>query len=306
MTDDNAKQLLDALATVCENPYGAHNIRINGKVTSRASANGIEITPRPRGDGIDVHIAPNTRGETIFIPVVLSDSGFRETVHNHFYIGAGCDVVIGAGCGIHNDGNHLTQHDGTHTFHIGESARVKYIEQHQGRGSGTGVKSLNPKTVLLLGRDSELEMETIQIGGVDVTERITTVTAGDGAKLVIREKLMTDCAEVATTKYEINLDGKNASAGLSSRSVARGDSRQTFYSTVNGNNICTGHSECDAIIADNATVKAVPDVTANHVGAQLVHEAAIGKIASEQITKLMTLGLTRETAESEIIAGFLS
>jgi Fe-S cluster assembly scaffold protein SufB len=301
-----AKNLLKDLAAVCENPWGAHNIRVNGKVEGRANSGGIKITPRSKGDGIDVHIKPGTKGETLFIPVVLTDSGFSEVVHNNFYIGKNCEVTIAAGCGIHNDDKHLTQHDGTHTFHIGAGARVKYIETHQGRGSGSGIKSLNPKTVMNLEPNSMFEIETTQIKGVDLTDRVTIANVGDDAKLIIAEKLMTDDAEKATTRYEMNLNGRNSNVSLSSRSVAKGKSKQYFYSILNGNNSCHGHSQCDAIITDNATVEAIPNITANTTDAQLIHEAAIGKIAGEQIIKLMTLGLTRDAAEGEIIAGFLS
>lgn len=300
------KNILKVVSDINKKIEGAYNIRVNGKSEGRSNSKGIEIVSRPNGDGIDVYIEPGTQNEFLHIPVVIDDSGFKDVVHNNFFIGNDCEVQIIAGCGIHNDGTHLTQHDGIHTFYVGENSKVKYIEKHYGEGEGTGDRVLNPVTVLNLEKGSYVEIETVQINGVDSTKRVTKCDIGDDAKLVIKEKLMTSGVQSATTEFEVNLNGKNSSASVSSRSVAKGDSKQYFFSVVNGNNLCSGHSECDAIIMDNAMVKAVPDVTANHVDASLIHEAAIGKIAGEQIIKLMTLGMSEEEAEKEIVAGFLA
>ena len=255
-------------------------------------------------DGITVRVRPGTRGETLHIPVVIDQEGIIDLVYNDFYIAEDCDLEIVAGCGIHNDGLHLTQHDGIHTFHIGKNSRVRYVEKHYGSGKGEA-RVLNPVTNVSLAEGASMEMQTVQIEGVDSTKRVTRATLQDNATLVINEKLLTTGTQTATTDYEINLDGKNSATDLVSRSVAKGTSFQEFYSKINGNNDCTGHSECDAIIMDQGVVTAIPVVKANHADASLIHEAAIGKIAGEQITKLLTLGLTQEEAETEIINGFL-
>lgn len=300
------RDMLKRVSDIDGVPKGAHNIRVNGRRESSANSQGIQIVPMEDGAGIDVHVKAGTKNDFLHIPVVIHESGIREVVRNNFYIGSDCDVKIIAGCGIHNDGVHLTQHDGVHTFYIGENSKVKYVEKHYGEGSGTGERILNPVTVIHLEKGSVFEIETVQINGVDSTKRTTRCDIGDDAKLIVKEKLMTNGSQSATTEFEVNLDGKNSSASISSRSVAKGESQQCFMSVINGNNLCSGHSECEAIIMDNAMVKAVPDVTANHVDASLIHEAAIGKIAGEQIIKLMTLGLSEKDAEAEIISGFLS
>jgi Fe-S cluster assembly scaffold protein SufB len=241
----------------------------------------------------------------VHIPVVIENSGYAETVYNDFFIGDDSDVVIIAGCGIHNTGHHLSQHDGIHTFHIGKQARVKYVEKHYGEGNGSGQRVLNPITEVFIGEDGYMEMDMVQIEGVDSTKRVTRGTLADGASLIVKEKLMTSGAQTARTEFAISLDGNGSSTNVVSRSVAKGQSVQEFISKIDGNNQCYGHSECDAIIMDEARVQAIPEITANHVDASLIHEAAIGKIAGEQIVKLMTLGLTREAAEAEIVNGFL-
>ncbi len=250
-------------------------------------------------------VKPGTVGEMAHIPVVVDGSGFQDMVYNDFWIGENSDITIIAGCGIHNDGIHLSRHDGIHTFHVGKNARVRYVEKHYGEGGGSGERVLNPETVLLLESGSELIMETTQIEGVDSTKRVTRGTIADDAKLTVKEKLMTSGTQTAGTYFEIALDGQNSSVDLVSRSVAKDHSKQEFLSKISGNNACAGHSECDAIIMDKASVKAIPEITANHVDASLIHEAAIGKIAGEQIIKLTTLGLTVQEAEGEIIRGFL-
>lgn len=284
---------------------GAYNVRVNGQSAGRASTKNVKITKKQDNPGIDVTVAPGTKQGLVHIPVVVSESGIHDEVYNDFYIGEDSDVLIIAGCGLHNDASHLTQHNGIHTFYVGKGAKVKYVERHYGEGEGTGKKVLDPVTIIHLEENSLLEMETVQIEGVDSTLRVTKCDIADGAKLVIKEKLMTSGAQKAVTDYTINLNGENSAANLMSRSVAKGNSYQEFKSVMNGNNKCTAHSECDAIIMDKACVKAIPDVTANHVDAEMIHEAAIGKIAGEQIVKLMTLGISEQEAEQKIVAGFL-
>lgn len=304
--DKNVENILKTIADMSGTPEGAYNIRVNGESIGRSSSDNIEIKSKEDKPGIDIIVKPGTKDELVHIPVVVDASGLEDKVYNDFYIGEGCDVRIVAGCGIHNDGNHLSQHDGIHTFHVGKNARVVYVEKHYGEGEGTGKKVLNPETIVNLEKDSYLEMETVQIEGVDNTNRVTSGKCEDGASLIIKEKLMTSGGQTATTKFSVDLDGKDSSADVVSRSVAKGNSKQTFLSAINGNSECHGHSECDAIIMDDAVVTAIPELTANNIDAALIHEAAIGKIAGEQLTKLMTLGLTEEEAEKQIINGFLS
>ncbi len=303
--DTIIKNLLNAVAGLTGAPKGAHNIRLNGKSASRMSTKNIEIKSKENGSGIDIIVNPGTKGEFVHIPVVIDSSGLTDLVYNDFYIGEGCDVDIIAGCGIHNDGGYLTQHDGIHTFHVGENAKVRYVEKHYGEGDGSGENVLNPVTVVHLAKGSQMEMNSVQIEGVDSTNRVTKADVGDQATFIVKEIILTSGHQTAKTDFQVALNGKQSSANVVSRSVAKGHSAQVFTSVIDGNNLCAGHSECDAIIMDHATVKAVPDVTANHVDASLIHEAAIGKIAGEQIIKLKTLGLSEEQAEEEIVSGFL-
>lgn len=300
------KNILKTVADLPDIPKsGAFNIRLNGVSAGRGSSANVDVLPKENGTGIDVFIKPNTRGETVYIPVVISEAGIVETVYNDFFIGENADVTIIAGCGIHNCSEDKTQHDGIHTFHCGKNSKTYYVEKHYGSGDGKGDNVLNPVTIVNLEEGSYLEFDTVQIEGVDSTERITKGKVADDATFVVKEKLMTHGYQYARTEFQVDLDGKNSSCTVSSRSVAKGNSEQVFASVINGNNDCYGHSECDAIIMDSASVKAIPDVTAYHVDAQLIHEAAIGKIAGDQIIKLMTLGLTEEEAELQIINGFL-
>ena len=239
------------------------------------------------------------------IPVVLTESGLKDMVYNDFYIGEGADVTIVAGCGISNCGDQDSQHDGIHTFHVGKNAKVKYVEKHYGEGDGLGENVMNPKTVCYLEEGAFMEMDTVQIKGVDSTMRRTEAHLKDNATITISEKIMTHGSQHATTEFSVDLDGVHSSANVVSRSVARDHSTQTFISYINGNNECSGHTECDAIIMDEATVSATPALNANSTEASLIHEAAIGKIAGEQLIKLMTLGLTEKEAEEEIVSGFL-
>ncbi|MCI9319177.1 MAG: SufD family Fe-S cluster assembly protein [Lachnospiraceae bacterium] len=303
--DDIQKNLLEQVAGLHEMPAGAYNIRANGQSVNRSTTAHIDIVTKDDKQGIDIVIKPGTKKESVHIPVLLSQSGLTEMVYNDFYVGDDCDVTIVAGCGIHNSGDSDSRHDGVHSFYIGKNSHVKYVEKHYGSGDGKGERIMNPETVITLGEDSFMELETVQIKGVDSTKRSTTATLADGAKLVVTEKLMTHGSQTAETSFQVDLNGAGSSANIISRSVARDDSRQLFLSKINGNNRCAGHSECDGIIMDRAKISAIPEITANDLDAELIHEAAIGKIAGEQITKLMTLGLTEEQAEAQIVNGFL-
>lgn len=303
--DQIQKDLLEQVADLHEIPSGAYNIRSNGTSAGRNTTANIDIVTKTDKQGIDIIIKPDTKKESVHIPVIISESGLEECVYNDFYVGENADVVIVAGCGIHNAGDSLSKHDGIHTFHIGKNAKVKYVEKHYGSGDGNGERIMNPQTIVEIAEGGYLEMETVQIKGIDSTKRFTKATLAQDAKIVITEKLMTHGNQLAETCFEVDMNGENSSANVISRSVAKDNSKQTFLSKINGNNKCTGHSECDAIIMGNAVISAVPEITANDLDAELIHEAAIGKIAGEQIIKLMTLGLTAEQAEEQIVNGFL-
>lgn len=300
------KNLLHTVAGIEGSPPGAYSLRIDGKSAGLFSSPSISITPKEDGTGIDVRVKPGTKDETMHLPVVIGKSGLKDVVVNDFYIGDNCEnIVIIAGCGIHNDGHAASRHDGIHTFHVGKNASVTYKETHYGEGEGGGGRVLNPVTNLILDANSSLEMESVQIKGVDSTNRVTKGTLGDKSSLLVTEKIMTTGNQHARTEFVLDLDGKDSSARVVSRSVAKEQSSQEFISRISGNNACMGHTECDAIIMDEAVVKAIPEITANHLDASLIHEAAIGKIAGEQLMKLLTLGLTQEEAEAQIINGFL-
>ena len=299
------KELLQEVAGLHEIPAGAFNIRANGKSVQRNTTEHIDIVPKEDGSGIDVIVKPGVKKESVHIPVIISQSGLTEAVSNDFYIGEHADVTIIAGCGIHNGGDAASRHDGIHRFFIGEHARVRYIEKHYGSGDGAGKRIMNPQTVINLEKNAYMEMETAQIKGVDDTKRLTKATLADGATLVVTERLLTHGSQRAESTFEVELNGKDSGAHIVSRSVAREQSGQLFISRVNGNAPCHGHTECDAIIMDDASVRAVPEIAANCTDAALIHEAAIGKIAGEQIVKLMTLGLGEQEAEEQIINGFL-
>ena len=303
--DTIEKNLLEQVADIHKVPEGAYNIRSNGELAGRNTTANIDIVTKENKSGIDIIVKPGTKNESIHIPVVLSMSGLKDMVYNDFYIGEDADVTIVAGCGIHNCGVDTSEHDGIHTFYVKKGARVKYIEKHYGEGDGKGKRILNPTTIINIEENGYLEMESVQIKGVDSTRRDTRAVLKDGATLVINEKIMTHGSQTAETNFEVDLDGKGSSANVVSRSVAKEKSKQVFNSKINGNNECSGHTECDAIIMDDASVSAIPQLTANNIDAALIHEAAIGKIAGEQIIKLMTLGLTEEEAEEQIVNGFL-
>lgn len=299
------KRILMEVAGLEQIPAGAYNIRANGVSAARNVTANIDIVSKENGSGIDIYIKPNTVNESVHIPVVLSQAGLREVVYNDFHIGENCDVVIVAGCGIHNCGDQDSEHDGVHRFFVEKNAKVKYVEKHYGEGDGKGKRILNPVTEVYMAEGSAMEMEMVQIKGVDSTNRVTTAELAAGASLVVRERLMTHGDQVAISGYNVQLNGEGASTDVVSRSVARDQSYQKFDSKITGNAACTGHTECDAIIMDQARILAIPQLEANDIDAALIHEAAIGKIAGEQIIKLMTLGLTEAEAEEQIISGFL-
>ena len=298
-------RLLREVAQLEETPKGAYNIRKNGQLDSRASTANIEIVSKEDKPGIDIHVKAGTKNESVHIPVIITQSGWSELVYNDFHIGPDCDIVIVAGCGIHNAGDETSKHDGLHTFYVGENSKVQYVERHYGEGEGTGERIMNPQTVVHLEKGSSIQLETTQLRGVNSTKRYTKVVVGEEAEAVITEKLLTHDSQIAESEMDIFLEGMGASARVISRSVAQDESEQIFYPRVIGEQSCFGHVQCDAIIMDRAKVKAIPAITANHTDAQLVHEAAIGRIAGDQILKLMTLGLTEEEAEEEILSGFL-
>ena len=303
--DETQKKILEEVADLHKIPVGAFNIRANGESVGRNSTANIEIISKTDVSGIDIKIKPGTKNESVHIPVVISQSGVTEHVYNDFYIGEDADVLIVAGCGIDNCGSKDSEHDGIHRFYIGKNAHIKYVEKHYGSGSGSGKRILNPVTEVYMEEGSSAEMEMVQIKGVDDTERVTKAELKAGAKLLISERLMTHGDQRAISKYDVDLNGEDSSADIVSRAVARDSSYQRFDAVIAGNAPCKGHSECDSIIMDNGVILAVPALKANNVDAALVHEAAIGKIAGEQLTKLMTLGLTEQEAEEEIINGFL-
>lgn len=299
------KDLLEQIAGLTCNPGGAINIRANGELAMRQVTENINIVSKQDKPGIDITIESTCQGETMYIPVVVDESGRKDVVYNDFYIKEGADVTIIAGCGIHNCGAEDSEHDGIHRFHLEKGSHVKYIENHYGSGDGNGKRILNPVTEVYMDEDSSCEMEMVQIKGVDSTVRTTKSELKAGAKLVVRERLMTHGKQYAESVYLTELNGDGSSADVVSRSVAKDESFQKYTSRIVGNAECSGHTECDAILMDKARVLAIPELDAVNLDAALVHEAAIGKIAGDQLIKLMTLGLTPEEAEEEIINGFL-
>ena len=303
--DSIQKRLIEEIADLHSVPTGAYNFRANSQLAGRNTTANIDIVSKPDGSGIDIRIKPGTRNESVHIPVVLSESGIKETVYNDFYVGADSDVVIVAGCGIDNCGSQDSEHDGIHRFFLEKGAKVRYVEKHYGSGDGRGRRILNPVTEVYMEEGSAMEMEMEQIKGVDSTERATVAELKGDARLVVKERLMTHGSQHAVSDYRVSLNGAGATADVVSRSVARDDSSQTFNARITGNAPCSGHTECDSIIMDNGHILAVPSLEANDIDAMLVHEAAIGKIAGDQLIKLMTLGLTPQEAEEQIISGFL-
>ncbi|MBQ3604330.1 MAG: SufD family Fe-S cluster assembly protein [Clostridia bacterium] len=306
MFDAVQKKLLESIADMSGIPsIGAYNFRVNGEGFARSSTETVTIEPKKDKQGIDIIVKPFSKADNVHIPVIVTESGVDDVVYNDFFIGEGAQVRIVAGCGIHNDGGCDSKHNGIHRFHIGKNAKVTYIEKHYGDGEGTGARILNPVTEVFMDEGAECEMETVQIKGVDSTARTSTATLGKNAKMVITERLMTHGKQYARSDMVINLNGEDASAQIISRSVAKDDSEQIFYPRAVGNCKCRAHVQCDTIIMDSAKVRSIPEIAANHEDAQIVHEAAIGKINNDQLTKLCTLGLSPEEAEEVIIEGFL-
>lgn len=303
--DEIQKRLLAEIADLHDVPVGAYNLRANGASVGRQSTSSIDIQAKNDVSGLDITVKDGTTKQSIHIPVVVSASGLTEMVYNDFHIGENCDVLIVAGCGIDNCGKQNSEHDGIHRFYVGKNSKIRYVEKHYGSGDGTGKRILNPQTEVYLEDGSSMEMEMVQIKGVDSTERTTKAVLKANSHLVVRERLMTHGDQRAVSGYQVTLDGDGSSADIVSRGVARERSYQKLDLSITGNAACSGHTECDSIIMDEGKILAVPSLEANCVDAQLIHEAAIGKIAGEQLTKLMTLGLTQQEAEEQIINGFL-
>ena len=299
------KGLLEKIADLHSVPEGAYNIRENSGLAGRRNTDEITIETKTDKNGIDIIVKPGTKGKSVHIPVIITKTGITEMVYNDFMIGDDCDVLIVAGCGIHNTGDEASAHDGVHHLEIGRNSKVKYIEKHYGEGNGSGERIMNPEMTVNMADGSTLEIESVQIGGIDSTNRKTVITCGKDCEVIMNERLMSDGHQSVMSDTEIILNEKGSKAQINSRSVAKGESTQVFYPKMTGNADCFGHVQCDSIIMDNARVRSIPEIAANHVDARLIHEAAIGKIAGDQILKLMTLGLTAEEAEERIIAGLL-
>ena len=304
MLNDIVKNLLNEVSGLIPTT-GAFNIRNNGQSEGRKSTENIDIVPKPNGAGLDIYVKPFTKNEDVHIPALITADGVHDVAYNDFHIGEGAEIKIIAGCGIHNCGCDDSIHEGIHRFFVGKNAKIIYEEKHIGDGDGNGKRIINPQTYIEAEENAYIEMDTVQLKGVVSTKRISSAKLADGATMIIKEKIMTHGDQYAETSFDVDLNGTGSSAKLISRSVAKDNSRQLFRSKINGNAECYGHSECDAIIMDNGIVAAEPEITANHVDASLIHEAAIGKIAGDQLTKLMTLGLTEDEAEAQIINGFL-
>lgn len=304
--NETTKELLRQISDYGEGYRGAYNIREDGMCAGRQSSEHIKIDSKTDKPGLDIRILPGTVNETVSIPACVTHGDVNDLVYNDFYVGEGADVVIVAGCGVHTETGEPARHNGIHRFFLAKGAKVKYIEKHIGTGKGAGIRSIDPVTEAELDEDSVLMMDTAQIGGVDRADRKTSAVLAAGAKLIIRERLLTEKEQTVKTDFSVLLNGENSGVDLISRSVARDRSHQAYRSAITGNAPCTGHSECDAIIAGEATVDAAPELLAHNDGAALIHEAAIGKIAGEQIMKLRTLGLTEQEAEAKIVEGFLS
>ena len=299
------KLLLEKIADLHGVPQGAYNIRKNGNLLSRETTEDINILSKKDKDGIDIVIKPGTKNKSVHIPVILNASGMQDEVYNDFYVGDNCDVLIVAGCGVHNSGDKMSSHNGIHTFHVGNNSHVRYVEKHFGMGKKSAERNLDPVTVAYIGKNSKLEMEMVQLGGVTKSTRTTSAVVGEKSTFIVKESLLTQGNEQVKTQFDVNLKGKNSKVDVVSRSVAQGKSRQEFVSNVEGNNECFGHVECDGILSDKSQIISTPRIIANHKDAMLTHEASIGKISEQQQIKLMTLGLTKEQAEEKIIQGFL-
>ena len=297
--------LLREIADLEGTPKGAYNIRKNGQLVSRGINANIDIVTKDDKPGIDIFIKDGTKNQSVHIPVIITETGLDELVYNDFHIGADCDIVIVAGCGIHNAGDKKSEHSGIHTFHIGENSKVQYVEKHYGEGEGTGERVMNPRTEVYLEKNASIQLDTTQLRGVDSTERYTKIVVKEGAEAIVTEKLLTHDKQKAVSEMDVILAGEGASSRVISRSVAQDDSEQIFYPRMIGDDAGFGHVQCDSILMGKAKIQSIPAIIANHPDAQLVHEAAIGRIAGDQLLKLMTLGLTAEEAEEEILNGFL-
>lgn len=303
--DKISLELLKQIANLEKMPKGAYNFRLDGKSVEKNTTANIDIVSKKDKQGIDIYIKENTKNQSLHIPVIVAQGGIKDTVYNDFYIGDNCDVVIVAGCGIYNCTNSLSEHDGIHTFYVGKNSKVKYVEKHLGIGNENAERVISPTTKVYLKENSFLEMDTTQIGGVSYADRNSYAKLKDNAKLVIKENILTTKQQVAKTKFKVDLIGENSSVEVVSRSVAKDCSKQNFKSIIVGKNKCFGHVECDGIILDNAQIVSTPEIKAMHIESNLVHEAAIGKIAGDELIKLETLGLTTEEAEEVIIQNFM-
>lgn len=304
--NDVTNDLLGLVSDWKDGYKGAYNLRVDGTCAGRQSSDNIKIYSKEDKPGLDIRIADETHGETVSIPACVTHGDIDDLVYNDFYVGKNSEVTIVAGCGVHTETGEPARHNGIHRFFLAEGAKVKYLEKHVGTGKGTGIRSIDPVTEVYLGKNALLEMDTSQIGGVDKSLRTTSGEVGEGARLIIRERILTENEQSAETEFSIAMSGKDSGVDVISRSVARDNSYQRYHSVIIGNAPCTGHTECDAIISENGKVDAAPELRAHHEDAALIHEAAIGKIAGEQIIKLCTFGLTEKEAESAIIDGFLS
>ena len=303
--NDIRLSLLEKIADLHNTPAGAYNIRENSELAGRRNTDEITIETKTDKPGINIIVKAGTKNKSVHIPVIITQTGITEMVYNDFFIGDDCDVLIVAGCGIHNSGDEASAHDGVHSFEIGKNSRVKYIEKHYGEGNGSGERIMNPAMTAHLSKGAVLEIESVQIGGIDSTNRTTEIVADENCEVFISERIMSDGKQKVESNTKIVLNGKGSKARINSRSVAKGDSSQVFYPRLEGNAECFGHVQCDSIIMDNAKVRSIPEIAANSVDARLIHEAAIGKIAGDQILKLETLGLTHDEAEEKILSGLL-
>lgn len=304
--DNITQKVLDIIDDAGFKQEGAYNLRYNGTALCHGDTENIRIKRKEDKQGIDVYISAEAQGEQVHIPVVVAASGMMDEVYNDFYISAGADVTIIAGCGIHNSGCNDTRHDGIHTFHVGQGANVKYEEKHYGEGEGTGARILNPVTRIIMEDHSVFTLETTQIEGVDSTKRETDIVMGADTKLFVTEKLMTHGKQTAISNIDVTLNDTDSSAQIISRSVAKEESVQTFHPRAIGNAKCHAHIQCDSIIMEKAKVASIPEIDANHLDAAIIHEAAIGRINSDQLIKLRTMGLTEEEAEGVIVEAFLN
>lgn len=304
--DSVEKILLDMVDYDESNRRGAINIRKDGKKVERKNTEFVTIESKTgEFDGLDVYVKADAKDAEVHMPVILTVPGLIDRVYNDIYVGDGAEVTIIAGCGLHNDGCSNAKHEGTHRLHIGKNAKVRYIEKHFGFGEGTGERIINPRMTIELGENSKLEIDSSQIKGIDSTVRQTLADLSAGSKLIVSEKIMTHGKQHAETDFRVNLDGEDSISRITSRSFVTEESSQRFISHMIGNNKCRGRVECDAMLKDNGKVTSIPEITANHLDAYLVHEATVGRIAGDQLKKLMSLGLTEKEAEEEIIKGFL-